>query len=187
MQIVVLADGSADVIGVKDHRLRAADLASVAVNPHLRRLVETAWRLGGQQELSDLRLRYWAHALGFRGHWLTKSRYDSTTLGALRNARETWAAERRRARESSDPGHGCPGSDHEVSPEHGEDEALVLKDWRYVARGYSTWGDALLAETARVEANAARRIAREETGLLRREAATLQTDGAGLPAGGEPR
>jgi hypothetical protein len=178
---------STDSLGHLDHRLRAADLATLAVNPHLRGLVETAWRLGGQAELADLRLRYWAHALGFRGHWLTKSRSYSTTLGALRRARESWADERRRARGGGDSGQPRPGSDHERSPEHGEDEALVLKDWRYVARGYSTWGDALLAETARVEADATRRIAREESVVLRREAATQQAEGAGPPAAGEPR
>jgi hypothetical protein len=186
--IAKYATKSTDSLGHLDHRLRAADLATLAVNPHLRRLVETAWRLGGQEELADLRLRYWAHALGFRGHWLTKSRSYSTTLGALRSARQSWAAERRRPRQSGDPGQPRPGSDHEVSPEHGEDEALVLKDWRYVASGYSTWGDALLAETARVEADAARRIAREETGAPRKEAgAAEQAEGAGPPAGGDPR
>jgi hypothetical protein len=37
--------------------------------------------------LEDLRLTAWAHMLGFRGHFSTKSRAYSTTLAALRAAR----------------------------------------------------------------------------------------------------
>ncbi len=33
--------------------------------------------------LDRLRLRTWAHTLGFPGHWLAKSRAYSTTFGAL--------------------------------------------------------------------------------------------------------
>ncbi|MGH1554247.1 replication initiator [Streptomyces sp. L7] len=42
------------------------------------------------QEPDHLRLRAWAHMLGFRGHFSTKSRRYSTTLGALRDARTEW-------------------------------------------------------------------------------------------------
>ncbi|CAM5710212.1 replication initiator [Streptomyces aurantiogriseus] len=41
-------------------------------------------------KLEHLRLRAWAHMLGFRGHFSTKSRRYSTTLGALRTARADW-------------------------------------------------------------------------------------------------
>jgi len=37
-----------------------------------------------------LRLRLWAHTLGYRGHWATRSRRYSTTLKALRKARRQW-------------------------------------------------------------------------------------------------
>jgi integrase len=37
-------------------------------------LVRAAWALDGRPELEALRLRAWAHMLGFRGHWSTKSR-----------------------------------------------------------------------------------------------------------------
>lgn len=50
-------------------------------------MIRTAWTLGARPELADLRLRAWAHMLGFRGHFSTKSRRYSTTLGALRDAR----------------------------------------------------------------------------------------------------
>jgi hypothetical protein len=38
-------------------------------------------------ELGHLRTAQWAHMLGFRGHFSTKSRAYSTTLGKLRAAR----------------------------------------------------------------------------------------------------
>ena len=37
--------------------------------------------------LEELKLRRWAHMLGFRGHFATKSRSFSTTFGALRAER----------------------------------------------------------------------------------------------------
>lgn len=86
------ATKSTDPYGHLDRRLRASDLARLPVRPHLAELVRTAWRLGGRPELEHLGLRRWAHALGFRGHWLTKSRHYSTTLGALRTARANWRA-----------------------------------------------------------------------------------------------
>lgn len=54
------------------------------VSPHHRRIVQTAWDLGGQQEYAELNLRRWAHMLAFRGHFLTKSKHYSTTFKALR-------------------------------------------------------------------------------------------------------
>ncbi|MFG2401373.1 replication initiator [Streptomyces lydicus] len=41
--------------------------------PHPRTLMRTCWRIGGLAEFESLRLRSWAHALGFRGHVLAKS------------------------------------------------------------------------------------------------------------------
>jgi hypothetical protein len=40
-------------------------------------MLEPAWNLGAQPEL--VKLRHWAHTLGFGGHWLTKSRRYSVT------------------------------------------------------------------------------------------------------------
>jgi hypothetical protein len=54
---------------------------------HARKLMETAWSLGGEPEYEGLRLRLWAHQLGFRGNIATKSRIYSTTYAALRQAR----------------------------------------------------------------------------------------------------
>src|SRR3954471_2506450 len=49
--------------------------------------MRTCWRLGGHPEYEPLRLRPWAHTLGYRGHILTKSRAYSTTYAALRAER----------------------------------------------------------------------------------------------------
>ena len=128
--IAKYATKSSDALGRLDHRLQADDLAGLDLPPHLARLVATAWDLGGRPEFGQLRLREWAHALGFRGHWLTKSRHYSTTFGALRGARGAW--NRRQAATPS-----------------GESDSATMKDWRYLGRGWSNAGDAWLAETRR--------------------------------------
>lgn len=82
------------------------------LDPHLARLVATAWALGADPDLAPLRLRAHAHTLGYRGHVLTKSLAYSTTFGALRRER----ARHRAADSGEEPGADDP--------------------WRYVGRGY---------------------------------------------------
>ena len=60
------------------------------VTPHHRRMIETVWHLGGLDQYDELNLRRWAHMLGFRGHFLTKSQRYSTTFRALRADRRAW-------------------------------------------------------------------------------------------------
>lgn len=92
------ATKSSDDDGVLDRKIRSEDdLANRDLTPHLRRLAETAWHLGGDPELGNLGLRRWAHTLGFRGHWLTKSRSWSTTFKFLRAERAKWQEDRRKA------------------------------------------------------------------------------------------
>jgi hypothetical protein len=50
---------------------------------HHRRMITTAWDLGSRDEYAGLHLRRWAHMLGFRGHFLTKSRRYSSTFTAI--------------------------------------------------------------------------------------------------------
>ncbi|MFD0417111.1 replication initiator [Streptomyces sp. NPDC127108] len=74
--------------GGLDRRVTDRDSIELApVSAHIRALMGTCWRLGALPELTCLNLRAWAHALGFRGHVLTKSRRYSTTYGELRTAR----------------------------------------------------------------------------------------------------
>src|SRR6266542_3814400 len=46
---------------------RATELTRLMLPAHIRRMVETAWRLGARPELTNLRLRAWAHQLGYGG------------------------------------------------------------------------------------------------------------------------
>jgi Replication initiator protein, pSAM2 len=137
-----------------DRRIGADDLDGLdQLPPHIGALVRACWGLGGRPELEQLRLRAWAHVLGFRGHWSTKSRRYSTTMGALRRARVAFA-KRRRAKD------GVP-LDAWGRPE--DDQAVVVvASWVYVGAGYETEGERWLALSAAARARERRRIAREE-------------------------
>jgi hypothetical protein len=83
--------GAEAATGTLDRPIRfLAELAQARITDHARRMIRTAWALGARKDLEHLRLRAWAHMLCFRGHFATKSRRYSTTLGALRTARADW-------------------------------------------------------------------------------------------------
>jgi hypothetical protein len=110
-----------DTAGGIDYRIRSAeDLALIpkSVSAHLRLLMTACWRLGGLAGLAHLRLRAWAHTLGYRGHVLTKSRQYSTTYGALRAVRTA---------------HRAASS----GPPLDADTTVTEADWRYVGRGHT--------------------------------------------------
>ena len=146
-----------------DRRLGADDLEHLDRLPaHVAELVRACWELGGRPELEGLRLRSWAHMLGFRGHWSTKSRRYSTTMTALRRARVAFA-KRRRARD------GVP-LDAWGRPE--DDQAVVvITSWVFVGAGYATEGERWLALSAAARAREQRRIAWEELTTTTRSAA----------------
>jgi hypothetical protein len=138
-----------------DRRLTdAEDLERLDKLPaHVAALVRACWELGGRPELDGLRLRAWAHMLGFGGHWSTKSRRYSTTFTVLRRARVAFAR-RRRARD------GVP-LDAWGRPE--DDQAVVVvASWGYVGSGYETEGERWLALSAAARAREQRRVAWEE-------------------------
>ena len=81
---------------------------------HARRLIETCWTLGCIPELEPLRLRKWAHMLGFGGHFATKSRTYSTTFGALRQERADFTARQ------------DPYTQRSANPRRARDQPLVL-------------------------------------------------------------
>ena len=91
--------------------------------------------------------------LGFGGHFSTKSRRYSTTLGALRRARVTYAIRRRRGDTLPLEAWGRPEDDQAV---------FVVASWSYLGSGYQTTGEAWLAASAAARAREARRIAKEE-------------------------
>ncbi|CAM5437891.1 replication initiator [Streptomyces avidinii] len=83
--------GAESTAGTLDHRLKLiAELGQETIPDHAARMIRTAWALGARLDLEHLKLRTWAHMLGFRGHFSTKTRTYSTTLGALREARTAW-------------------------------------------------------------------------------------------------
>jgi hypothetical protein len=120
---------------------------------HVAALARAAWALGGRPELARLRLRQGAHLLGYRGHFLTKSRCYSTTFRALRAARRFWTARRRQ-------GPTVPlDQDGRLLPREG---AVLVAAWEYQGRGYSTAADAWLAGCIGRQHREMRRVAREE-------------------------
>jgi Replication initiator protein, pSAM2 len=152
--IAKYATKSTEGLGALDHRVRASsDIAHVDLGEHVARLVRACWKLGGRPDLAGLRLRQWAHQLGFGGHFLTKSRRYSTTFGALRRARAEHAM---RARFNGDPrdAWGCPA---------GAGSVVILAQWRFAGRGYTTSADADLAAGMAEEARVRRQVAREES------------------------
>lgn len=58
--------GAAETGAGTDHPLaNLEDIAAAAVSPHVGALMAACWRLGGLAELEHLRLREWAHSLGY--------------------------------------------------------------------------------------------------------------------------
>lgn len=139
------ATKSTDPAGILDHQLKPKDLGHLEdhLSPHLARMVRTAWDLGGRPELEHLRVRAWAHTLGFRGHWLTKSRRYSTTFAALRAARHDWKSKQQHVGTALD-------------------QIVTTGSWTFAGRGWATDGDAWLAETAATAAKETRRLAAEQ-------------------------
>lgn len=93
------------------------------------------------------RLGKWAHMLGFRGHFSSKSRGYSVTLGCLRRARYRWqqyAAESRRTGEILD------NADLEARllADEEDDTTLVIGSWNYVGSGWRNESETALAIAA---------------------------------------
>jgi hypothetical protein len=132
-----------------DRRLKADDLQHLDLSDHHRRLMQAAWRLGGQPGLAKLHLRRWAHTFGYRGHWLTKSRQWSTTFAALRQARHQWRLKR---------------DDNATNAAQLDENTVVIGEWTYAGSGYHSEGDTWLAISAAKQHQLNRRIAWEERG-----------------------
>jgi hypothetical protein len=132
------ATKAAECTGTLDRRITPADqLGNLPVTSHARRLIAACLRLGRQPELEHLRLTAWAHMLGFRGHFSTKSRTYSTTLGALREARAT------HQRAYATALGLIPATDPETT--------LVIGDWHYAGRGSPPVDPAALRAGPRAE------------------------------------
>ncbi|MCT9931876.1 replication initiation protein [Planotetraspora sp. A-T 1434] len=145
--IAKYATKGATTEGAVDRRIKdLSDLNAVTLTAHQRRLIETCWDLGDLDELRHLRLRGWAHMLGFRGHFSTKSAGYSTTLSKLREVRRSFRAEQAR-----EHGHD------DLTGEPADDSTLVIGSWRYAGQGYAHPADAYVAQLIRDDREAKRR------------------------------
>jgi hypothetical protein len=127
------ATKAAECTGTLDRRITPTDrLTDLPVRDHARRHIAECLRLGKLPEFSELRLAAWAHMLGFRGHFSTKSRAYSTTMGALRADR---AAHQREYAIAAGP---LPDLDSHTT--------LVINHWHFAGRGHPPSVAALAAD-----------------------------------------
>ncbi|WP_037574602.1 replication initiator protein RepSA [Phaeacidiphilus oryzae] len=131
----------------------ALDLLKVPA--HARRLIETCLDLDAYYP--GRRLAAWAHMLGFRGHFASKSRRYSVTLTSIREERAAYRAAEQRA------ALGLP------DPEE-DDTTLTLAHWIYAGQGL-TPGESMFAATIANDLRESRRLAREN------DAGSIGTEG----------
>ncbi|MFD6989835.1 replication initiator, partial [Streptomyces sp. NPDC059943] len=142
------ATKAAETTGTVDRRVGNREaLILLDIPDHTRRLIEACFDLNPLYP--DRRLLAWAHMLGFRGHFSTKSRRYSTTLGALRQVRADYRAHQQRA------SLGLPDPD-----DHPEATTLTLAHWAYAGHGH-TPGESWLAANIHRDIQQARETARE--------------------------
>ncbi|MEU6200447.1 replication initiator [Streptomyces sp. NPDC047061] len=151
--------GAETTTGTLDRRLRLlAELATHDITDHARRMIHTAWHLATKRRHAHLRLRQWAHMLGFRGHFSTRTRHYSTTLAHLRAERTAWRTGRPdtqtpasaemqagqtggspigdQAQHSTDPAAGHrPGHRNSAGQRVDSDTTLVISHWQYAGTG----------------------------------------------------
>ncbi|MET8631431.1 replication initiator protein RepSA [Streptomyces sp. NPDC004680] len=147
------ATKAAETTGTLDRRIgELAELDRHGVPDHARRLIAACKLL--DPLYPDRRLWAWAHMLGFRGHFSTKSRNYSTTLGALRQERADYRAAQEREALGLD-----------ALEDREPDTVLVLADWQYAGHGHTPGESALAATMARgLQLN--RETARQELAAL---------------------
>jgi hypothetical protein len=142
------ATKSTESAGLPPGRVTAENAAIYAdLRTHQGRLIAACLRLGNHPHEDFRALRRWAHMLGYRGHFATKSRHYSTTMRALRAARQDW---RRRQ--------------NPLIRDHANKIRTVIidTDLRWAGHGWRTSGDALLALSAAADAREHQRIGYEE-------------------------
>jgi hypothetical protein len=161
------ATKATETTGHTSARLNASTVADhMDAGTHIGRLIASCWRLGRpdhlpssrkaaapeEGRLSYTRLRRWAHMLGFGGHFSTKSRRYSTTLGALRRARHDWRRDRQARLDTRFHTDGDPD----------QSTTLLVGTLTFAGSGWHTTGDALLATTAAAHAREHRTHIRQE-------------------------
>ncbi len=116
------ATKAAEATGTLDRRSPRPTSAELPVRDHARRHIAECLRLAKLPAFGHLHLAAWAHMLGFGGHFSTKSRAYSTTLGMLRADRA------QHQRETAQASGLLPDLDSETT--------LTVTDWHYAGRSY---------------------------------------------------
>jgi hypothetical protein len=158
------------------HRVTEHELDALPVREHVRAYMREAFALATDPALADRRFAPCAHALGYRGHCLTKSGRYSTTFKALREERQRHVHEQLLARSPDAAQRALAGAPERVA------------SLRYVGIGHLTAADAFLAASAAARAREHLRLAREESSQRAIRAADQRSggsDGIGLPAAEE--
>lgn len=141
--------------------------------PHLHRLAETCrelhghavrraeWRRAGLPTVVPLDpageqdhyalIGKWAHMLGFRGHFASKSRRYSVTLGRLRRARQRFVRLQMQAARTGQP-LDTRDLERRLLAEDNDETTLVVGSWTYGGTGWPRPGDAVLAVAAAARA-----------------------------------
>ncbi|OYO08810.1 replication initiation protein [Enemella evansiae] len=147
------ADTTAD--GPADHYRRLREVARYYADLAKKRAQLARFRgeVAADEEADPYeRLAKWVDSLGFRGHFSTKSRRYSITLGALRRARRRWqqlAAESRRTGEPLD----TADLERRLLAEDGEDDTTqVIGSWSFARAGWEQSSDEALARAAAARA-----------------------------------
>jgi hypothetical protein len=89
-------------------------------------------------------LEHWVHMLGFRGHFASKSRRYSITLGKLRRARRRAQALICEARAAGRP-LDLAALEADLLAEDDQETTLVIGSWTYAGAGWATEGERVLA------------------------------------------
>jgi hypothetical protein len=125
-------------------------------SPHYARIRDTVRDLHRRSRAADTSIENpyallgkWDHMLGFRGHFSTKSRKYSTTLGALRGARRKWQAVLARAQHK---GQVVDLVAADLENDTDNETTLVISSWRYVGQGWANQGETALATAAAARA-----------------------------------
>lgn len=141
------ATKAADDFGLPPAVRRGSDVDRLGldVTDHTRRILAAVDRL----VIVHPYAHKWVHQLGFRGHFQTKSRHFSVTLGALRQQRRAWREEHPTAG-LDDVRAGTVGPARDLGDgedQDGEETTLVIR-WTFAGTGHRTPAEAALAAAA---------------------------------------
>ncbi|MFC8199990.1 replication initiator protein RepSA [Streptomyces sp. NPDC057298] len=142
------ATKAAETTETVDRRIgELSELDKLPLPAHTRRLIEACRTL--DDAYPDRLLWRWAHMLGFRGHFMTKSRAYSSTLSERRQVRADYRARQERRE------RGLP-----EDLDDAECSTLVLAHWTYAGQGH-TPGESWLAASIARDIRENREIARD--------------------------